>query len=517
MSASNTSNTSNTSNNVPNEDVQPVVEESVVTPWQVKGAMDYKRLIEQFGTRPIDGDLIERWERVTKVPVHHMIRRGIVFSNQDFAELLDNVESGKPVYIYTGRGPSSDSMHTGHLVPFVLTKYLQDALNCIVVIQMSDDEKFLFKDGVTAQDLEYYHDLSRKNARDIIACGFDPEKTLIFSNLETNAGHLYFNNMLIANSLTMNQIKGTFGLGESIPENLLEYLKTVETDDEELANSISLVTKKFSSAGNTVGQCVWPAFQMGPAFCTSFTDIFVRAIKHKLNTEGDNMPVEYAKNLKKVLGEFLNIKKDKSMACVITMAIDQSPYFRGLRDISERCGFRKCAELHSEFLPGLCQSTGKMSSTDNKKSTVFLDMDPKEVQKVIKRHAFSGGRPTLEEHRSMGGDIRIDVCYQYLTFFLDDDVELERIAREYSDGTLTAGELKEYTGNVVAEVIRNHQENKSEVTDDVVATFFDQSRTLDIGGIYDRPELAEHQYMDYSNYGISFDRTFNCVPKCERE
>ena len=37
------------------------------------------------------------------------------------------------------------------------------------------------------------------------------------------------------------------------------------------------------------------------------------------------------------------------------------------------------------------------------------------------RYAFSGGRETLEEHRELGGDPDVDVAYQYLQFFMEDD------------------------------------------------------------------------------------------------
>lgn len=33
----------------------------------------------------------------------------------------------------------------GHLVPFMFTKFLQDALNVPLVIQITDDEKYLFR------------------------------------------------------------------------------------------------------------------------------------------------------------------------------------------------------------------------------------------------------------------------------------------------------------------------------------------------------------------------------------
>lgn len=40
-------------------------------------------------------------------------------------QILDLYEAGKKFYLYTGRGPSSDALHLGHLVPFHFTKYLQ--------------------------------------------------------------------------------------------------------------------------------------------------------------------------------------------------------------------------------------------------------------------------------------------------------------------------------------------------------------------------------------------------------
>ena len=45
----------------------------------------------------------------------------------------------------------------------------------------------------------------------------------------------------------------------------------------------------------------------------------------------------------------------------------------------------------------------------------------------INKYAFSGGRDTIEEHRKLGGNTDVDVAYQYLTFFLEDDDKLAHI------------------------------------------------------------------------------------------
>ena len=59
-------------------------------------------------------------------------------------------------------------------------RWLQSVFQVPIVIQLTDDEKFLFKDLT----LEQCRDFAWQNARDIAACGFDPEKTFIFSNLD---------------------------------------------------------------------------------------------------------------------------------------------------------------------------------------------------------------------------------------------------------------------------------------------------------------------------------------------
>jgi tryptophanyl-tRNA synthetase len=48
------------------------------------------------------------------------------------------------------------------------------------VIQLTDDEKFLWKN----LKLEEAHRLAYENTKDIIACGFDVNKTFIFSDLD---------------------------------------------------------------------------------------------------------------------------------------------------------------------------------------------------------------------------------------------------------------------------------------------------------------------------------------------
>lgn len=49
---------------------------------------------------------------------------------------------------------------------------------------------------------------------------------------------------------------------------------------------------------------------------------------------------------------------------------------------------------------------------------------------------------TTEEHRRLGADLDIDVPYEYLRFWMEDDDELEDIKQKYSKGELLTGEVK---------------------------------------------------------------------------
>ena len=54
-----------------------------------------------------------------------LIRRIYLTVFRELDRILDRYEQQKPFYLYTGRGPSSDSMHLGHMIPFVFSKCVQ--------------------------------------------------------------------------------------------------------------------------------------------------------------------------------------------------------------------------------------------------------------------------------------------------------------------------------------------------------------------------------------------------------
>lgn len=68
-----------------------------------------------------------------------------------------------------------------------------------------------------------------------------------------------------------------------------------------------------------------------------------------------------------------------------------------------------------------------MSASDANTS-IYMSDTPAQIQNKISRHAFSGGQETEALHRAHGGDPDVDVAYQYLSFFEDDDELLKKLA-----------------------------------------------------------------------------------------
>lgn len=80
--------------------------------------------VSQTHAHRIDTRLLERFERLTGHQPHRYLRRGIVFCHRDLDAILDKYERGLPFYLFTGRGPSSESLHIGHSIPFEFARYL---------------------------------------------------------------------------------------------------------------------------------------------------------------------------------------------------------------------------------------------------------------------------------------------------------------------------------------------------------------------------------------------------------
>ncbi len=351
-----------------------------VTPWEVSGHIDYDRLVKEFGTKHLTPKILKRVEKYA--PLHLFLRRKLFFSHRDFDWILDKYESGEKFALYTGRGPSGHT-HLGHLMPWIFTKWLQDTFDCELYFQLTDDEKFLRDD----LSLDETHNYAKENALDVIAIGFDPSKTKIFSDLNS-AKTLYKTALKVAKLTTFSTAKAVFGFDNS----------------------------------TNIGMAFFPAIQAAPCFLPS------------------------------------EIKK-KKVPVLIPAAIDQDPYWRISRDVADRLGYYKPAQIHCMFLPGLEGPDSKMSAS-RPDSAIFTNDTPEAARRKIMK-AFSGGARNLEEHKKHGGNPDVDTACQYLYYlFEEDDGKIKEIFDSYRKGSMTSGEVKKLLANKVVAFLKEHKSRR---------------------------------------------------------
>lgn len=186
-----------------------MADEMIVTPWEVSGEIDYERLTREFGTQPLTDELIKIVEKYAGT-LHPQLVRRIFFSHRDFDWILKKFEAGEKFVLYTGRGPSGD-VHLGHIVPWIFTKYLQDAFGATLYFQLTDDEKFLINPEMSP---DRALSLAYDNALDVLAVGFDPENVKFISDFKYSRV-MYNLAVQIAKHVTFSTAKAVFGFKES--------------------------------------------------------------------------------------------------------------------------------------------------------------------------------------------------------------------------------------------------------------------------------------------------------------
>jgi tryptophanyl-tRNA synthetase len=382
----------NDNNNFVNANKQPE-DNYKVTPWEVEGQIDYNRLIKEFGTQPINSEIIRQFEKITN-EIHPMLKLHYFFSHRDLDLILHKTENGEKFYLYTGRGPSG-MVHMGHLLPWIFTKYLQDKFGSKLLFQLTDDEKFLYAQDRTREEIKHY---TYENILDIIAVGFNPNVTKIIID-SVHIKYLYPIAIEIAKRITFSTAKAVFG---------------------------------FSSSTN-IGMIGFPPIQAAPCFLPSII-------------EGKATPV------------------------LIPAAIDQDPYWRMTRDVAERMGFYKPAQIHSKFLPGLGTS-GKMSSS-KPETAIFTTDEPEVIDKKVS-NAFTGGQATVALQRLFGGNAIGCPVFWYLRYFFDNEEESDERFLKCTSGNLLCGECKSDLARESKIFITNLKKRREKAKDYVEKFMYD--------------------------------------------
>lgn len=96
--------------------------------------------------------------------------------------------------------------------------------------------------------------------------------------------------------------------------------------------------------------------------------------------------------------------------------------------MAHKLKYPKPALIHAKFFPAL-QGPGTKMSASVDSSAIFMTDTAAQIKNKVNRHAFSGGGATMELHQQFGGKPEEDIPFQYLSFFLDDDEEVNEIEK----------------------------------------------------------------------------------------
>ncbi len=372
-------------------------EEFVVTPYEVRGPIDHDRIREKFGAERLTPDLLKQIGAVAG-DLHPLLRRGVYYSHRDLAPLLTDYARGRRFFLYSGRGPSGP-LHTAHLVPFDLCRWVQEKFDVPMYIQITDDEKFWFRPHLTRAETVHW---GWENLLDLLAVGFDPKRTHVFFDTRSIAA-LYPLAVDVAKKVPYSTVRAVFGFPPS----------------------------------QNVGLVFYTALQTVPCFYPSWV-------------------------------------AKRAVPCLIPCGIDQDPHFRVTRDIAEGLGYPKPALLLSQMLPGLLGGRVMSTTGDGRDNALFLNDPPKEIARKI-RHAFTGGRATVEEQRRLGANPEIcSVWAAWRSKFAPDEGEFTQITDGCRDGSLLCGECKGRLIERVQGFLEEHRERREKAREYAASLIIDR-------------------------------------------
>jgi tryptophanyl-tRNA synthetase len=356
------------------------MKKQVVNPWEVKGDIDYDKLIKEFGISPLKSlpDVFNK---------ELLFRRKIIFAHRDIQRILEAARAKKKFVMMTGLMPTG-KFHLGHMIVAKQMIFYQN-LGAKVYIAVADIEAY----NARGQSLEE----SRKIALEeyilnYIALGLKPKDCYIYFQSDRSsdgkkACAYYRLQNLLARYATFNEFRAVYG--EISPGKMVSALL-------QASDMLHPQLPEFE------GEC----------------------------------PV------------------------VVPVGVDQDPHLRLARDIAARIKKPKFTQLSSTyhfFIPGL--KGDKMSASDPNSYIAMTD-DAKTVKKKINKYAFSGGQPTVEEHRKKGGNPDIDVSFQYLKVLEEEDSKINEIYNEYRSGKLLTGELKKIAIEKINQLLAEHQKKR---------------------------------------------------------
>ena len=440
-----------------------------IDPWASKGIKNYDEICEKFGLEKIDS---------SKLPnPTHLHRRGIIFAHRDLDSVLNVRKSGKSFGVLSGLMPSGQ-MHLGHKMVIDQAKWFQD-LGGDVTIAVADLEAHATR-GLSLEKCRKY--AVEEYISNYAGMGLNPEKTSIYFQSERSIVQKM--GFTLGTKTNLSEMEAIYGFSGNTS------LAHVQSP---LVQAGDIVHPQLDEYGGLRPIVVPVGIDQDPHIRLTRGMVSKTNWFNVNNNKSGNLTIGLSiqDNNQEIMGIRSDGGIDKNQRKMIIdraiSAINKAGYKEinsnpkhGTIDVKD-ANTENRAEIQYELLTlerqlggmGLMQPSstyhqfavgmtgGKMSSSQPE-TTIFLNDSMKSIEKKIKA-SFSGGQSTIEEHRSKGGNPEIDVAYQYLRYFFEeDDNELNKIREEYISGELLTGEIKAICVDKATTWMKTHHELKDQ-------------------------------------------------------
>ena len=440
-----------------------------IDPWATEGVQNYKEICEKFGLETINPNELPS-------PTH-LHRRGIIFAHRDLDNVLEARNAGRPFGVLSGLMPSGQ-IHLGHKMVIDQARWYQE-LGADVTITVADLEAHATR-GLSLEACRKY--AIEEYVTNYAGMGLNPDKTSIYFQSERPVVQkLGFTLGKKTNLSEMEAIYGFSGdttlahvqsplvqAGDIVHPQMDEYgglrpiVVPVGIDQDphmRLTRGMVSKTNWFNVNSNKSG-----GITIGLSIQDNNTKVMgIREDSSIDNKQRSKVIDKVVSAIKKAGFSQINSNPKHGKIDIKDASSKNRNELRyhllGLERSLGGFGFMQPSSTYHQFAVGM--TGGKMSSSEPE-TTMFLNDSMESIEKKIKS-SFSGGQATLEEHRKKGGNPDVDVAYQYLRYFFEeDDNELERIRNEYIAGALLTGEIRSICVEKATTWMKNHHELKDQ-------------------------------------------------------
>ncbi|MEM0315454.1 MAG: tryptophan--tRNA ligase [Archaeoglobaceae archaeon] len=408
----------------------------MITPWEVEGVVDYRRLIEDFG-------LSDFSELRNSIPnAHKLMRRGVIFAHRDYERILEAMKRKETFAVMSGFMPSGE-IHFGHKMTMDEIVWHQK-MGAKAFVAIADMEAHLVR-GIT---WDKTRELGMKYVKSIIALGLEKNAVIYFQSKNDLVKDLAYE---LSSEVNFNEMRAIYGFAGDT---------SVSKAIVSLIQSADILHPQLKEFGGPKAVIVPVGADQDPHLRLT-RDLASRMNLFSLEKIEKGIRVRSKKNdlLEKVAKLGFETKKFSGHVDVFGNEEEIEKEIRRLEVELGGYAFIPPSSTYHRFTTGLMG--GKMSSS-KPESYISLFEKPEIAVKKL-RSALTGGRATAEEQRKLGGVPENCVVFEFYSFHLvEDDKELERIREDCRSGKMLCGECKRYAESLLLEFLKEHKEKVDE-------------------------------------------------------